>query len=227
MVHFFTKSKGVREKNDSRSKLENTFQYEYDNAPIRMSIPPIRISNIKISTKIKAIKAHALKNLCEKNNVEYKNCGNFIIFQLSDENNQSTYTYTIFMPASENQEKVHTNICGLKEGDAENAIYTLQVFLNYPHENISYDVDTVTATVKQKHKVNLRKFLKRNLSDSDNEIKFNPESFPALYCKRAKITYSIFSSGVINILGAKSKKAIESDIDYILEKCLESKSENV
>ena len=192
-----------------------------------MSRPPIKISNIKIGIKIKAIKSHVLKNLCEKHNVKYKNCGNFIIFQLSDENNQSTYTYTIFTPASDSQEKVHTNICGLKEEGIKNAIYRLQVFLNYPHENISYDVDTVTATVKQKHKVNLRKFLKRNLSDLDNKIKFNPESFPALYCKRAKITYSIFSSGCINILGAKSKKAIESEIDYILEKCLESKSENV
>ena len=192
-----------------------------------MSIPPIEISNIKISIKIKTISPHVLKNLCEEHNIEYKNCGNFIIFKLSDKNEQFTYTYTIFTPASETQEKVHTNICGLKEGHVEKAVYRLQVFLNYPHENISYQVDTVTATIRQQHKVNLRKFLKRNLSDSDNEIKFNPESFPALYCKRAKITYSIFSSGCINILGAKSKKAIESEIDYILEKCLESKSENM
>ena len=192
-----------------------------------MSIPPIEISNIKISIKIKTITPHALKNLCKEHNIEYKNCGNFIIFKLSDKNEQFTYTYSIFTPASENQEKVHTNICGLKEGHVEKAVYRLQVFLKYPHENISYQVDTVTATIRQKHKVNLRKFLKRNLSDSDNEIKFNPESFPALYCKRAKITYSIFSSGSINILGAKSKKAIESKIEYILKKCLESRSEDV
>lgn len=192
-----------------------------------MSIPPIEISNIKISIKIKTITPHALKNLCKEHNIEYKNCGNFIIFKLSDKNEQFTYTYSIFTPASENQEKVHTNICGLKEGHVEKAVYRLQVFLKYPHENISYQVDTVTATIRQKHKVNLRKFLKRNLSDSDNEIKFNPESFPALYCKRAKITYSIFSSGSINILGAKSKKAIESKIEYILKKCLESRSEDM
>ena len=192
-----------------------------------MSIPPIEISNIKISIKIKTITPHALKNLCKEHNIKYKNCGNFIIFKLSDKNEQFTYTYSIFTPASENQEKVHTNICGLKEGHVEKAVYRLQVFLKYPHENISYQVDTVTATIRQKHKVNLRKFLKRNLSDSDNEIKFNPESFPALYCKRAKITYSIFSSGSINILGAKSKKAIESKIEYILKKCLESRSEDM
>ena len=192
-----------------------------------MSIPPIEISNIKISIKIKTISPHVLKNLCEEHNIEYKNCGNFIIFKLSDKNEQFTYTYTIFTPASETQEKVHTNICRLKEGHVEKAVYRLQVFLKYPHENISYQVDTVTATIRQEHKVNLRKFLKRNLSDSDNEIKFNPESFPALYCKRAKITYSIFSSGSINILGAKSKKAIESKIEYILKKCLESRSKDV
>ena len=192
-----------------------------------MSNPPIEISNIKISIKIKTIAAHELKNLCEEHNIKYKNCGNFIIFKLSDKNKQFTYTYSIFTPASETQEKVHTNICGLKEGHVEKAVYRLQVFLKYPHENISYQVDTVTATIRQEHKVNLRKFLKRNLSDSDNEIKFNPESFPALYCKRAKITYSIFSSGSINILGAKSKKAIESKIEYILKKCLESRSEDM
>ena len=194
-----------------------------------MSKKPIKISNIKIGVKIKTISARALKNLCEKSNVKYKDVGNFIIFQLSDEKNKFQYTYSIFGPKYKKQEKVHTNICGLKEGHIQKAIYILQVFLKYPDENISYEVDTVTGTIKKEHmhKVDLRKFLKRNLSDSDNKIKFNPESFPALYCKRAKITYSIFSSGSINILGAKSKKAIESKIDYILKKCLESKSENV
>ena len=93
-----------------------------------MSIPPIEISNIQISIKIKTISPHVLKNLCEEHNIEYKNCGNFIIFKLSDKNEQFTYTYTIFTPASETQEKVHTNICGLKEEHVEKAIYRLRVF---------------------------------------------------------------------------------------------------
>ena len=134
------------------------------------------------------------------------------------------YTYGIFKPKCEKQEKIHTNICGLKEGQIEKAINKLQVFLKYPPENIPYEIDTVTGTTNLKHRINLREFLQNNLLDSANQIKFNPETFPALYCTRDKITYSLFSSGAINIVGAKSREDIESKIEYILQKCLESAS---
>ena len=206
---------------------------------------PIKISNIKLSVKIKAISASALKNLCDESNVEYKDCVNFIIFKLAaDGKNEfkyqkknvkrlkgvkkhispQYYTYGIFKPKCEKQEKIHTNICGLKEGQIEKAINKLQVFLKYPPENIAYEIDTVTGTTTLKHRINLREFLKNNLLDSANKIKFNPEAFPALYCTRDKITYSLFSSGCINIVGAKSREDIESKIEYILQKCLESAS---
>ena len=191
-----------------------------------MSKKPIKISNIKIGVKIKTISARALKNLCEKSNVKYKDVGNFIIFQLSDEKNKFKYTYSIFGPKYKKQEKIHTNICGLKEGQIEKSIKRLQNFLNYPHENISYEVNTVTGTIKLGHKINLRHFLESNLLDSANEIKFIPEAFPALYLKRDKITYSIFSTGSVNIVGAKSREAIESNIEYLSKICLESASTN-
>ena len=191
-----------------------------------MSIKPIKISNIKVSVKIKTISARALKNLCDESNVKYKDVGNFIIFKLTDEKNQFKYTYSIFGPRSKKQDKIHTNICGLKEGQIEKSIKRLQIFLNYPHENTSYEVNTVTATTKLGHNINLRHFLESNLIDSANEIKFNPEAFPALYLTRDKITYSIFSTGSVNIVGAKSREAIESKIEYISQKCLESASRN-
>ena len=209
-----------------------------------MSKHQIVISNIKISTKIKTISARALKNLCEESNIKYNDCSNFIIFQLEAGKNEfkyqkknvkrlkgakkhdspQFYTYSIFKPKCEKQEKVHTNICGLKEEQIEKAINKLQVFLKYPPENIPYKIDTVTGTIKLKHRINLREFLQNNLLDSANQIKFNPETFPALYCTRDKITYSLFSSGAINIVGAKSREDIESKIEYILQKCLESAS---
>ena len=191
-----------------------------------MSKKPIKISNIKIGVKIKTISARALKNLCEESNVKYKDVGNFIIFQLTDEKNEFKYTYSIFGPRSKKQAKVHTNICGLKEGQIEKSIKRLEIFLNHPHENTSYEVNTVTGTVKLGHKINLRHFLQSNLLDSANEIKFIPEAFPALYLTRDKITYSIFSTGSVNIVGAKSREAIESNIEYIKQKCLESASTN-
>ena len=191
-----------------------------------MSKKPIKISNIKIGVKIKTISARALKNLCEKSNVKYKDVGNFIIFKLSDEKNKFKYTYSIFGPKYKKQEKIHTNICGLKEGQIEKSINRLQNFLNYPHENTSYEVNTVTGTIKLGHRINLRHFLESNLLDSANEIKFIPEAFPALYLTRDKITYSIFSTGSVNIVGAKSREAIESNIEYLSKICLESASTN-
>ena len=203
---------------------------------------PIEISNIKLSVKIKAISASALKNLCDESNVEYKDCVNFIILKLAaDGKNEfkyqkktvkrlkgskkpQYYTYGIFKPKCEKQETIHTNICGLKEGQIEKAINKLQVFLKYPPENIPYKIDTVTGTITLKHRINLRKFLQNNLLDSANKIRFNPEAFPALYCTRDNVTYSLFSTGCINVVGAKSREDIESKIDYILQKCLESAS---
>ena len=154
-----------------------------------MSELPIVISNIKLSVKIKAISASALKNLCEESNVEYKDCANFIIFKLTDGKNEfkyqkknvkrlkgvkkyiipQYYTYGIFKPKCEKQEKIHTNICGLKEGQIEKAINRLQVFLKYPPENIPYEIDTVTGTTRLKHRINLREFLQNNLLDSANK----------------------------------------------------------
>ena len=141
--------------------------------------------------------------------------------------NSQYYTYGIFKPKCEKQEIIHTNICGLKEGQIEKAINKLQVFLKYPPENIPYEIDTVTGTIKLKHRINLRKFLENNLLDSANQIRFNPEAFPALYCTRDNITYSLFSSGCINAVGAKSREDIESKIEYILKKCLESASTKI
>ena len=51
-------------------------------------------------------------------------------------------------------------------------------------------------------------------------------AFPSLFLKRDNLTYAIFSSGSINIIGAKSREDIESKIDYVIEKCMECVSKN-
>ena len=191
-----------------------------------MSKVPVIISNIKISVKLKSISPNTLKNLCKISNVSYNEVSNFIIFKLKDEKNCER-TYSIFKPNSVNQEEVHANVCGIKEGQIEESIERLQKFLEYPLENIPYKIDTITATVKLGYKVNLRNFLHKNQIDRDNKIKFNPESFPAIFITRDKITYAIFTSGSINSIGGKSREDIESKINYILEKCMESASKKL
>ena len=187
---------------------------------------PVIISNIKISVKLKSISPNTLKNLCKVSNVSFKEVSNFIIFKLKDEKNCER-TYSIFKPNSDNQKEVHVNICGIKEGQIEESIKQLQKFLEYPLENIPYKIDTITGSVKLGHKINLRNFLHKNQGDRDNKIKFNPEIFPALFITRDKITYAVFSSGSVNTIGTKSREDIESKINYILEKCMESASKKL
>ena len=201
---------------------------------------PVKISNIKISTSLKSISPTKLKSLCEDEDVEYKEHSNFIIFKLIDENpcddcakktENCAHTYTIFKPNSKSQKKVHVNICGIKENQIDESIKKLrkfldQNFLEYHLERIPYKIDTITGTAKLGHKIILRKFLEKNQNEAGNKVKYNPEAFPSVFLTRDNITYAIFSTGSINIIGAKSREDIESKIDYVIEKCMECTSKN-
>ena len=59
----------------------------------------------------------------------------------------------------------------------------------------------------------MKKFAKQN-QDEEN-ISYNPESFPGLVIKKNGLTYIVFTSGSINIVGGKSREQILEGIPWI------------
>ena len=61
--------------------------------------------------------------------------------------------------------------------------------------------------------LDLRKFEETNRYKE--KITYQPESFPGLVIKKNKLTYVVFTSGSVNIVGGKSKKQILEGIPLI------------
>ena len=85
--------------------------------------------------------------------------------------------------------------------------------LEIPLTKNDYDIDNITATIKTGHKINLRKF--EEINRYKENIRYNPESFPGLVIRKDSLTYIIFTSGSINIVGGKSKEQILKGIPWI------------
>ena len=85
--------------------------------------------------------------------------------------------------------------------------------MEIPLTKTDYNIDNITATIKTGHKINLRKFAKIDRYKED--ISYNPESFPGLTIRKNKLTYTIFTTGSINIVGGKSRKQILKGIPWI------------
>ena len=86
--------------------------------------------------------------------------------------------------------------------------------LEIPLTKTDYKIDNITATIKTGHKINLRKFAK-TADHYKEDISYNPESFPGLTIRKNKLTYTIFTTGSINIVGGKSRKQILKGIPWI------------
>ena len=182
-----------------------------------------KISNVKISVKIRPVSLEKIEILCSESNFVYKKKQNFICFKVLDE--ESDFVYTIFkksnclkkresVDSSEDSNLQHCNVTKIKQQkEIELSLSRLLKFLEYPHEKLSYTIDNITAHGKLKYKINLRKLMLEN-SDT-NIISYNPEKFPGLRLKRSKLTYMIFTSGSYTILGGKSEDQIKSDIPWI------------
>ena len=87
-----------------------------------------------------------------------------------------------------------------------------------------YSIDNITATIKTGHKINLKKFEKINRYKEN--ISYNPESFPGLVVRKNKLTYIIFTSGSVNIVGGKSRKQILKGIPWIKKVVPKLETEN-
>ena len=179
----------------------------------------VNLSNYKLSAKLKPITQKNLECLCLSKGIYYKKYSNFICFNLLTK--RKYFAYTIWKKAeclkkdqSQNN-TVHWNITKVEKGEIRKSIRYLQKFLNIPVEKISYQIDNITASIKVNHKINLKKFIHENPNLQGN-ITYNPEKFPGLRVKRKKLTYILFTSGSIVIVGGKSKAQILNGIPWVM-----------
>ena len=186
------------------------------------------LSNFKISTKLESTSIKHVEELCLNKDISYKKFSNYICFKIyrkrkrnrKDPKKLDHFSYSIWKKAecfrnkdSISNDKNHCNISKVEENEIGKSLRKLQRFLRIPLKKPDYNVDNITATIKTGYKINLRKFEEDNRYEED--IAYNPESFPGLVIRKNKLTYIVFTSGSINIVGGKSREQITKGIPWI------------
>ena len=89
---------------------------------------------------------------------------------------------------------------------------------------LGYKCDTYTAHIheKLKHRINLDKFLDLNKNDNLMDIQINLERSAFIKVILNNVKFVIFHTGSINIF-SPSPCLIDDNLDYILDRCKESK----
>ena len=184
------------------------------------------LSNFKLSIKLESISIRHIEQLCLNKDIKHKKYSNFICFKIyrrykrcrKDPTKPDHFSYSIWKKAEVIKDKnsnathsneSHCNISKVEENEIAKSIRKLLRFLT----KTDYNIDNITATIKTGHKINLRKFAKIDRYKED--ISYNPESFPGLTIRKNKLTYTIFTTGSINIVGGKSRKQILKGIPWI------------
>jgi TATA-box binding protein (TBP) (component of TFIID and TFIIIB) len=169
--------------------------------------PPV-INNIKIRFSVASIALPKLKKGIKKisdvkDKKTFKKLHNFIVFK-------SEYVFIIFFNCGT------VNITGIKcLTDISQAVYIFCQTFDISRGNLagSIIIDNITASGSFNREVNLRT-LKEKINDSENKSRinsasFNPNYFPAAFCKTFGIgTILIFGGGKYNIVGAKSQQDV-------------------
>ena len=196
----------------------------------------LNLSNFKISTKLKSLTLNYIEQLCLNKDIYHKRFPNFICFIIErkrkkfkkNPNLPSYFTYSIWKKAeclrNNNQvdkknfkrkkNTLHCNISKIEKKEIPKSLRKLQRFLGIPIVKQKYQIDNITATIRTGFKINLRKFEKQNRHKED--IYYNPEKFPGLRIRKNNLSYVVFNSGSINIVGGKSKKQISKGIPWII-----------
>ena len=174
-----------------------------------------------------------LEKLFLNKDIFYEKYSNYICFVIYRKRKRSRkkplekdyFSYSIWKKAeslkncdsiANQSDRIHCNITKVEEGEINKAIRKLQKLLEIPIIKTKYQIDNITATIKVGHKINLKKFERQNRYIED--IDYNPETFPGLKITKNNLTYVLFTSGSINIVGGKSKKQIWDGIPWIKSK---------
>ena len=167
-----------------------------------------------------------LEKLFLNKDIFYEKYSNYICFVIERKRKRQRkhplkkdyFSYSIWKNSLVDQsDTIHCNITKVEdEGEIHKAIRKLQKLLEIPVIKTKYQIDNITATIKVGHKINLKKFERQNRYIED--IDYNPETFPGLKITKNNLTYVLFTSGSINIVGGKSKKQVWDGIPWIKSK---------
>ena len=188
------------------------------------------LSNFKLSTKLESISLRHIEQLCLNRDIDYNKFTNFICFKIyrrrkrcrKDPKKFDHFSYSIWKKAEVfrnknsnviHNNKSHCNISKVEEKEIAKSIRKLLRFLEIPLTKTDYNIDNITATIKIGYKINLRKF--EEINRYKENISYNPESFPGLMVRKNGLTYIIFTSGSINIVGGKTREQILKGIPWI------------
>ena len=172
-----------------------------------------------------------LEELFLNKDIFYEKYSNYICFvierkrkrQRKHPEKKDYFSYSIWKNSLvDSSDTIHVNITKVEDkGEIHKAIRKLQKLLEIPVIKTKYQVDNITATIKVGHTINLKKFERQNRYIKD--IDYNPETFPGLKISNNNLTYVLFTSGSINIVGGKSKKQVFEGIPWIKSKILRLK----
>ena len=157
------------------------------------------IKNVKISLMLKSnAPFSAFVETARKRVVICKQQRNIFIIK-------DLFAITVF---KKHNKKYHLNITGIKSPKLVPNVIKW-IFTTYCSEHtfelLCCKIDNITASFNLGYTVSLS-----NLALQLNSSKYNPERFHAVYFKTDKGTAVIFSSGKINIVGAKSEAGVMS-----------------
>ena len=190
----------------------------------------LNLSNFKISTKLKSLTLNYIEQQCLNKDIANKRFSNFICFKINRKKKRlkknpdqpDYFAYSIWKkneclqindPFDIRCETLQCNVTKIKKNEITKCLRKLERLLRISIEKTNYTVDNITATIHVGFKINLRKFEKQTARTED--VRYNPEGFPGLVIKKNKLTYVVFSSGSINIVGGKSKEQILEGVPWI------------
>ena len=111
------------------------------------------------------------------------------------------------------------NITGLKSwGDIFEAIDILASLINVSPAEIHYQIDNFTAGGDLGFEIDLALF---QCFANNAVIQYNPETFPGLFMKHGEITFILFSSGRVNIVGARKYEEVQESF-YNIQQIIQS-----
>ena len=160
----------------------------------------VRIANVKVSIKIKAISLYIVQKILTEKLIPSTVYDNYIVIK-------ANYTFIVFKSKNSGSNN-HINITKIPDvNSVPFAINEIETILNCEHFDLH--VDNITASSNLNQPINLIEVVKKN---NFKNIKYNNQKFPGLFLKFEKGTAIIFHSGKIVIVGCNKT----SDIKWIV-----------
>ena len=176
----------------------------------------IKIHNIKVSAKVPDTDLIRVEEELVERNIKHKRHNNFLVIN-------KTYTYTLFKRCRQKLRLQHCNITKCKFETINDAVLELTDIISCTKHDIKIiDVDNITATFNLNHHVDLNTFLIIN-DHISNLTDYNAEVFPGVWITTPFGKTSLFRSGTLVMVGARSLKQVTSMKMWVMQKCVFTK----